>query len=178
MAGDLTIFAVEAEAVAGILDSLDYFQVLKLPHGASAAEIKAAFHRESRVYHPDRYFQLDDEQLKATVHRVYKRVTEAYSVLRDDAKRAKYLADVSGPNRLRKLRWTEESEAERKKAREEEIGTTPNGRRFYGAGLVDLGAGRPDAALRNFKAALMYEPNNPRFKEKAEEAQRLLRAGA
>lgn len=170
---ELQRFAIEVEAVASILDTLDYFQVLKIGPQADAAEVRAAFHRESRRFHPDRVYHLQDAALKANVHRIYKRVTEAYATLRDDERRRKYAADVSGPDRARKLRYTEESEAERKRAREEEIGTTPNGRRFYLAGVAALEAGAIADALRNLKAALVYEPQNPRYREKAAEAQAL-----
>ena len=168
-----TEFAFEAEATASILDQLDYFQVLKVNTDASIAELRAAFHRESRTWHPDRLFHVPDEQLKERVNRVYKRITEAWTILRDERMRAKYLEDISGPQRERKLRWTEESEQERKRAREEEVGTTPNGRRYYAAGTVDLQAGRAESALRNFKAALVYEPQNERYRAAIEEAQRL-----
>lgn len=178
MAIDPSLLAVETEAIATILDELDYFQVLKLPYDATAAEIRAAFHKESRLYHPDRYFHLTDETLKSRIHRIYKRITEAYAVLREEGTRARYLGGVTGPERASRLRYTEESEWERKKAREEEMGSTPQGRKFHGAGLVDLAAGRFDAALRNFRAALMYEPGNALYKEKADEAQRLLSGGS
>ena len=176
MRDELFTFAIEAEAVTGLLDSLDYFQVLKVERTATTAELKAAFYRESRLYHPDRVFHVEDPALKANVHRVYKRVTEAWSVLRDEEKRRKYLADVSGPMREQKLRWTEESEVERKRAREEEVGATPNGRKFYAAGVAAVEAGRLEEALRNFKAALMYEPQNARYKEMAEQAKARARA--
>lgn len=175
MAADLTTFTIEAEALSQVLDGLDYFQVLKVPQTAGHAEIKSAYYRESRAYHPDRVFHLEDVALKENVNRIYKRVTEAYFVLRDDQKRRKYLADVTGPERAKKLRFDEASEQEQKKAKEEEIGATPNGRKFFGAGMVDLNAGRFDAAERNFKMALMYEPANPRFKEKLEEASKKIK---
>lgn len=174
MAADPMLLAVETEAIAAILDELDYFQVLKVSHEATAGEIRAAFHVESRLYHPDRWFHLEDEILKARIHRIYKRITEAYAALRDEGIRGRYLADVTGPERASRLRYTEEREWERKKAREEEVGTTPQGRRFYTAAAVDLAAGRVESALRNLKAALVYEPANLLFKEKVEEAQRLL----
>ncbi len=88
------------------LDALDYFELLGVPITASAAEVKRAFYRESRAYHPDRFFHLTDQPFKARVHDVYKRVTEAYYVLRDDVRRPKYLADVTGPERATKLRFT------------------------------------------------------------------------
>ena len=80
---------------------------------ATPAEIKKAFYKNSRCYHPDRFFQLPDDELKARVNAVYKRLTEAYAVLKEDAKRQKYLADITGPERAQKLRFTEASEADR-----------------------------------------------------------------
>src|SRR5262249_37364088 len=64
------------------LDVLNYFELLGVPTSASAVEVKRAFYKESRAYHPDRFFHLTDEPFKARVHEVYKRVTEAYYVLR------------------------------------------------------------------------------------------------
>jgi DnaJ-class molecular chaperone len=162
-------FAIEVETLAAALDQLDYFGVLKVPQGASPAEIKAAYYRESRAYHPDRFAAVPDPAFRELVGRVYRRVNEAYTVLRDDARRAKYLADVSGPERAKKLRFTEAAEAEvkeeQKKKIEEQLGTTPNGRKFYSAALVEMKAERWDAAQRSLKSALMYEPGNARFKE-------------
>jgi curved DNA-binding protein CbpA len=172
---DLATFGVEAEALSGILDSLDYFQVLKIPQTATPTEIKNAYHRESRVYHPDRVFHVDDAQLKNRVNQIYKRVTEAYFVLRDERKRTKYLADINGEYRLLKLRYDEIAEQEVKKSMDEEIGKTPNGRKFYGAGLADLQAGRLEAAERNLKMALMYEPQNAKFKDRLEEVQKQIK---
>ncbi len=156
------------------LDGLDYFEVLGLPQAAAPADIKRAFHHLSRTYHPDRFFQSSDMGLRAQVHSVYKRVTEAYFVLRDDARRKKYLADVSGPDRPRKLRFDELAEAETKAAVKkevaEQIGTHPKGRQFFQVGLADLEAGRLSSAERNIKLALTYEPTNPLYLAKLEEA--------
>src|SRR5512134_798289 len=128
---------IEIETLASALDQLDYFGVLKLPQGAAPAQIKAAYYRESRAFHPDRFAAVADPRVRELVGRIYRRVNEAYTVLRDDTKRAKYLADVSGPERARKLRFTEADEVqvkeEQKKKIEEQLGTTPNGRKFYAA---------------------------------------------
>src|SRR5207237_5156695 len=125
----------EVHALVAVLDELDYFQILKVPQSASPMEIKQAYYRESRAYHPDRFFQLQDLELKEAIGRIYKRINEAYVILRDDQKRAKYGADVSGPERQRKLRFVEASEQELKKDKEQETGATPQGRKFYLAGV-------------------------------------------
>ncbi len=158
------------------LDQLDYFEVLQISREATPSDIKKAFYHESRNYHPDRFYQLDSKELKDQVNELYKRVTEAYYVLRDDTKRRKYVVDVTGPERAQKLRFTETSEAETKaavkKEQEEQIGTHPKGRQFYQLGAADLEAGRWSSAERNLKMAMTYEPSNARYKEKLAEAQK------
>lgn len=165
----------ELELRCARLDELDYFEVLQLDREATPAAIKAAFYRESRVYHPDRFFHLTDPAVKERVNELYKRVTEAYYVLRADAKRRKYLADISGPERARKLRFTEVDEAETKQAakreQEEQIGTHPKGREFYQKAMQDMEAERWGPAERNLKMALTYESQNQRYKDKLAEAQ-------
>jgi DnaJ-class molecular chaperone len=174
-------FLIELETLAGALDQLDYFAILKLPQGATPADIKAAYYRESRAYHPDRFAAFPDAALRALVGRIYRRINEAYTVLRDDRRRARYLADVSGPDRAAKLRFTEVDEAavkdEQKRKLEEQLGQTPNGRKFYAAAQVEVQAGRWEGAERALKSALMYEPANARFKEQLEAVQRQLDKG-
>jgi curved DNA-binding protein CbpA len=168
----------DLEARCAVLDSLDYFEVLLLEKTAAPADIKKAFYRESRTYHPDRFFHLESKELKERVNELYKRVTEAYFFLRDDTKRKKYVADVTGPERAQKLRFTEASEAETKaaarKEQEEQIGTHPKGRQFYQTAMKDLDAGNPGSAERNLKMALTYEPSNARYKEKLTEVSKQL----
>ena len=160
------------------LDQMDYFEVLAVDRAMSPADIKKAFCRESRAYHPDRFFHLQNKELKDRVNDLYKRVTEAYYVLRDDAKRRQYVADISGPERAQKLRFTESSEVETrassKRQVEEQIGVHPKGRQFYQTGAADADAGRWASAERNLKMALTYEPANARYKEKLAEVQKVL----
>lgn len=169
-------FQIEVEVLAGALDQLDYFAVLKLAAEATPAEIRAAYHRESRQYHPDRYAAVDDPEFRDRVGRIYRRINEAYTVLRDDARRRKYAADVAGPDRDRKLRFSEDDEAEVKEAAKrratEQLGQTPNGRKFFSAAQADAQAGRWEAAERNLRMALAYEPQNERFKELLRQAEK------
>src|SRR3954463_7221601 len=168
-------FEIEAQALAQVLDELDYFQILKVSQGSSPSELKTAYYRESRAYHPDRFLRLPNVELRDAIGKIYKRINEAYVCLRDDSKRGKYLADVSGPDRQKKLRFVEASEQELKKEKEQEVGATANGRKFYMAGLSDMAAQRFASAERNFKMALTYEPSNPNFKAKRDEAGKLIK---
>jgi DnaJ-class molecular chaperone len=162
--------AAQLALIADGLDTQDYFQVLQVAQAASVAEIKKSFYRDSRIFHPDRVFHLEDQASKANINTIYKRITEAYYVLRDDAKRKKYLVDINGPERATKLRFTEASEAEQKaeakKVAEEEFGTTPKGRQFFKAALQEIDRQQWSAAERSLKSAIMYESGNAKFKEK------------
>jgi len=82
---------------------------------------------------------------------------------------------VLGPERQKKLRFVEASEQELKKEKEQEVGATPQGRKFFMAGLTDMAAQRFASAERNFKMALTYEPSNPNFKAKRDEAGKLIK---
>src|SRR4029077_20814087 len=118
---------------------------------------------------------LPPSELKDNIARIYKRINEAYVCLRDDTKRVKYLTDILGAERQKKLRFVESSEQELKKEKEQEVGATPQGRKFFLAGLSDMAAQRFASAERNFKMALTYEPSNPNFKAKRDEAGKLIK---
>jgi len=168
-------FFAETEVLASAIDAMDYFQILKLDQGASPRDIKNAYYRESKVFHPDRFNSLPDEELKERINKIFKRVTEAYVVLRDDPKRAKYISDLNGPDRAKKLRFTEASEAEQKaeakKAQEEQVGTTPKGRECFKNGMKEFEAKRYEAAVRHLKMALMYEAGNANYKKALKDAE-------
>lgn len=61
----------------------DYYQVLGVEPGAGEAEIKTAYRRLARKYHPD-------VSKEAGAEERFKAVNEAYEVLRDTDKRAQY----------------------------------------------------------------------------------------
>jgi molecular chaperone DnaJ len=63
---------------------MDFYVILGLTSGASPAEIKRAYRRLSRLYHPG--VNPGDHQAEA----VFQRVTEAYETLSDPARRQEY----------------------------------------------------------------------------------------
>src|SRR5580704_12311682 len=68
----------------------DYYEVLGVPRTASADEIKKAFRKLARLYHPD------VAKTKKGAEDKFKEINEAYEVLSDPVKRKKY--DELGPN--------------------------------------------------------------------------------
>lgn len=62
----------------------DYYEVLGVPRNASEADIKKAYRKLARQYHPDR--NPGDKQAETR----FKEVQEAYDVLHDKTKRAQY----------------------------------------------------------------------------------------
>ncbi len=63
----------------------DYYEVLGVPKGASADEIKQAFRRLALKHHPDR-----NAENKKEAEERFKEISEAYEVLSDEKKRAAY----------------------------------------------------------------------------------------
>ncbi len=164
-------FIIGVERRAAALDELDYFQVLEISYEAGAGDVRAAYHRQSRALHPDRYAALPSPELRDLLGRVYRRVTEAYTVLRDDDRRRRYLVEVRGPERASKLRFTELDEAALKEQQarklEEQVGQTANGRKLFATAVEQVKRLQWDAAASSIRAALMYEPGNARFKDLA-----------
>jgi len=62
----------------------DYYKILGVPRGASANEIKGAYRKLAMQYHPDR--NPGDKQAEER----FKEMNEAYQVLSDPQKRARY----------------------------------------------------------------------------------------
>lgn len=65
-------------------DKRDYYEVLGVGKGASADEIKKAYRKEAKKYHPD--LHPGDKTAEAK----FKEVNEAYEVLSDSEKKARY----------------------------------------------------------------------------------------
>src|SRR5512143_3759295 len=65
------------------MSNRDYYEILGVPRTASLDEIKTAFRKLARLYHPDVSKEADAEER-------FKEINEAYGVLSDPQKRARY----------------------------------------------------------------------------------------
>ena len=125
---------IELEAVASMIENFDYYQVLKAPQTADRRSLERAFVNESRRFHPDRYQRTGDPDLMALATKVYRRISEAWSVLRDPQLRAAYdrrIAQGLPTERLTKADL--EQEAQQAAAGVTAVGvnaTTANGKKY------------------------------------------------
>src|ERR1700730_11738906 len=69
----------------------DYYAILGVPKTAAAKDIKSAYRKLARKWHPD----ANPDNAKAAEEK-FKEISEAYEVLGDAEKRRKY--DVLGPD--------------------------------------------------------------------------------
>lgn len=63
--------------------SLEYYEILGVPHTADTAEIKKAYYRLAMKFHPDKNDTPEAEEM-------FKKISEAYQVLSDPVLRKKY----------------------------------------------------------------------------------------
>ncbi len=166
----------EVRALAGLIDELDYYQLLEIPKDAPTSAVKRAYHAASRRLHPDANRRLAGEE-RELLEGVARRVCEAYQVLRDGRRRRAYDAQL-GAGRGARLQLAEAEARAEREALEHHLGKTPHGRRFFNLARADLDRGDLSAAQRNLRTALTFEPGNHYFKRKLDEVLEAQRSAA
>ena len=82
-------FVVWAES----LETMNYYDILRVAFDASPGEIQRAFHNLALRCHPDRFVQ-EPVEVGQAASAVFRRLVEAYNVLRRAPLRARYDADL------------------------------------------------------------------------------------
>lgn len=164
----------EVVALARILGSLDYYQLLRLDTSARPSDVKRAFHESSRTFHPDCNRHREAE-VRDAIDQIAKRITEAYSVLRDPRRREAYDRHLSAGAGVR-MELAEADASASRQRKEATQGRTPQGRQYYSLAVADLAKGQLAAAVRNLQTALTFEPDSAFFKEQLDQARKKLDA--
>lgn len=150
------------------LDDIDYFRLLGCNDQSSPAEIRSAFRQLATNYHPDR-FRGQDDSLYQALEKIYRRITEAYAVLRDPADRKAYHAGLK--NGLKRFDRDQAQQALNQTKQEKEPGKTDQGRRHFKRALAALNRSDRYSAQEEIRMALLFEPNEPGFLNLAKELQ-------
>jgi hypothetical protein len=84
------------QALLAKLTGADHFAVLNVKQEATSAQLKIAYFQLAKVYHPDAVPAEAPAEVKKLCQDVFAKVSEAWSVLGDDAARADYLEQLKG----------------------------------------------------------------------------------
>ncbi len=170
---------VEIEAIASIVDGLDYYQVLQVQKEAALPAIERGFASESKRFHPDRFLGVNDPEVTRKVARIYKKVAEAWSVLKDPELKAIYDRKLrampteatppsSPPPTIQKEELVQEREEERAGA--QRVCTTRQGQKFYDIAMKARFSDDWNGVVMNLKFAADFEPGNDTIKAQLAEA--------
>ncbi len=158
---------LEIQALAKIIDELDYYQILHLETDSPVSDVKKAFHATSRVFHPDANRQLEPALIEQCA-RIAKRITEAYCVLRDPRRRKAYDDRLSRNEGLR-MQLSEARAAHARQDTQQRTGRTPQGRQYYQKATRNILDEDWSSAAQNLQLALTFEADNAFFKEQLED---------
>jgi curved DNA-binding protein CbpA len=161
------------------LDRLDYYTLLGVAPGADAGDIKRAFRRFARKYHPDRFAGAPGDKVDRA-SRIYRRGSEAIQVLTDPVSRRAYdVALRAGTLRL-STEAREHAEAGARapsEPRQAQPIRSPQALAYYTRAAEAAREGRWRDAWKAIKTALEHEPENPLMKARLSQIETRLRRG-
>jgi curved DNA-binding protein CbpA len=94
---DVDAVRKQIELKAKVVEAENLFEVLGLPPVAGREEIKSAYFEAAKRFHPDRLVSMGLEALRPEVEKIFRRVSEAYGTLYDDAQREVYKQQLAKP---------------------------------------------------------------------------------
>ena len=167
MASPIT-FVVWAES----LETMNYYDILRVAFDASPAEIQKAFHDLSLNTHPDRFVEEPVEVGEAAAS-VFKRLVEAYGVLRRPQLRARYDAElaktIGAAAGSAAGRFDEHAVAEKPKFEQRTlhmIARNPKAKQYAAKADLFLSNGQLEEARIQIISAYQHDPGNEELKER------------
>ena len=161
---------VEVETLHELLPQLNHYRLLTLTPGCTQSRVEEAYRRESRAYHPDRFYGLENQDLLEKINDIYARINESYAVLKVAGLRAFYdrLIDEFpdkgglGKDELEMLRDAQRNPTQAIKH--------PKAKRFYDLALKARDAKDWNGTVMNLQFALGFEQGNTVLETALEQA--------
>lgn len=153
-------FRVEVATLHDQLESLDYYSLMRLSPEASSREVKDTYFEMALHFHPDRLIRHPDTQLKHEVYEIYKRLSEAFSVLSDPVSRRHYDTMLCEGRKLGNLRYNRQEHVLFAADTYCAAAQTALGRRFLYFARRAEEEGRLRTAHSYLSLALRQEPRN------------------
>jgi curved DNA-binding protein CbpA len=171
------ITAVDPKSIDGVktrglyngIEKFNYYELLDIERAATADDVKKAYHAATKRYHPDKHFNDEDVSLKDMTKAIYKRIVEAYMVLKGSQTRKEYDEQLGAYKEEKEIRLKDASDVVQKKDRSEIIFKSSQSRKFFELGMTSFSIGKLNAAKINFQLALKAEPDNLHIKKKLKE---------
>ena len=171
------------------LDEWNHYALLGLKRTAPSSDIKRAYFKASKEFHPDAYFRKELGTFRPRVDRIFRVMKVAYDVLSDEERRKVYDSEVvTGftPEELKELAVLAEEQRARDavKARDERLADRMKERRLKHNPMVErlqkgkgylklaeeaLAAGKFAEATRHAKLAVEYAPQDEPLKKRTSE---------
>lgn len=121
------------------MEHQNYYEILKVAPTAGRDEIKKAYFRLAKEYHPDRHFEAEMGQVKKELEALFVRITQAYDTLLLEKKRTAYDAELAS-------------------GRQNQKQSEPTHRDFFARGQAALQKGDLRDACYYFQAAIDKMP--------------------
>ncbi len=83
------------------IKEIDYYELFNLNNSAAFNEIKDVYYQYAKKYHPDRFGDAPDPELKEKANLVFSRINKAFEVLSSEEKRREY--DTKGYKEIQNL---------------------------------------------------------------------------
>jgi curved DNA-binding protein CbpA len=159
-----------------------YYEILGVEPNAEPREIKRAYFRLSREFHPDRYFRRETGPFGRRLERIFRKLLEAHEMLSDPMARAemeKSLAQGAGPE-PQPARSTElrvgPAEAQRRLKEVSAQAKVVRARRqkakhYFETGMAAFHAERWLEAAASVRLAIAFDPANDAYRESFAEVQ-------
>jgi curved DNA-binding protein CbpA len=136
-----------------VMEAQDHYEVLGVNRSAPAPEIKKAYFKLAKLYHPDRHFDPEMSDMKLKLEALFMRIHEAYDTLSTQAKRDQYTGTLSKAGKTSRAEQQEPEKAAQKESAVDQ----------YNEGMRQFKAGNFWGAEEAFRWAARLDPGNPRF---------------
>ncbi len=156
-ADDVPLSKEQIEQAYQALRHQDNYQVLGIADKATTSEIKKAYFKLAKAYHPDRHLAPEMANLKSKFESLFTAIHNAYQTLSDPAKRQEYDKLRTG----RKAEAPSGAQFEEKHAEEyveNYAEKTGQAAAFYQAGMKDFKIGNFWGAAEAFTSAARLDP--------------------
>lgn len=161
------------------LSRWDYYEILRVPRTAKPEEIKKSYYKLSKQFHPDKFYAENGREDKDKAKAIYKRLVEAYMVLRNPYKRREYDQElIAQRGAAGGVRLKDAADVIQRKEKREVAIENAQAKRFYELALTALSQGNVAAAKTNLKLAINTDPENEFLQEKLEDILRGEKGGA